>query len=62
MSLLPQLDEYREQSELLDPLLEGLVAPLTEVLRAAAMASAVGDNLCGMRGVSRLLWTLASTR
>lgn len=57
-----QLDEYREQSELLDPLLERLVSPLAVVLRAAAAAGPASHDLAGLRGASRLLWAVATTR
>jgi hypothetical protein len=62
-----QLDDYREQSELLDPVLEQLVAPLAAVLQAAAAhegaaAQATARDLSGLFGVSRLLWMLATTR
>ena len=62
-----QLDNYREQSELLDPLLERLVVPLAAVLQAAAAeagaaAHAAACDLSGLRGASRLFWTLVTTR
>lgn len=63
----PQLNDYREQSELLDPMLERLVAPLAAVLQTAAAdvnlaAHGAACDHSGLWGVSRLLWTLATTR
>ena len=58
---LRQVGKYQEQPQLLDPLLEGLVAPLTALLRAAADQPAAADLRC-VRGVSRLLWQLSVVR
>ena len=56
-----QLSKYQEQAQLLDPLLEGIVQPLTALLRAAAADPQAAD-LGRVRGVSRLLWQLSVVR
>lgn len=56
-----QVSKYQEQSQLLDPLLEGLVQPLAALLRTAAAEPAAAD-LGVVRGVSRLLWQLSVVR
>ena len=56
-----QLNMYREQSELLDPLLEDLAGALTAGLQHGVVETGFwrGDTL---RRVAPLLWALASTR
>ena len=62
LPLLPeQVSKYQEQPQLLDPLLEDTVQPLTALLRAAAADPAAAD-LQRVRGVSRLLWQLSVVR
>lgn len=56
-----QVGKYQEQPQLLDPLLEGVVQPLTALLRAAAAEPAAAD-LGAVRGVSRMLWQLSMVR
>ena len=56
-----QVSKYQEQPQLLDPLLEDTVQPLTALLRAAAAEPAAAD-LQRVRGVSRLLWQLSVVR
>ena len=56
-----QVGKYQEQPQLLDPLLEGIVAPLAALLRSAAAAPAAAD-LRRVRDVSRLLWQLSMVR
>lgn len=56
-----QVGKYQEQPQLLDPLLEGLVGPLTALLRAAAEDPGAAD-LRRVRGVARLLWQLSVVR
>ena len=60
-ALHTQVGKYQEQPQLLDPLLEGIVAPLTALLRADAEAPAAAD-VERVRAVSRLLWQLAVVR
>jgi hypothetical protein len=59
--LSEQVSKYQEQPQLLDPLLEDAVQPLTTLLRAAAADPAAAD-LQRVRGVSRLLWQLSVVR
>ena len=60
-SVHPQVCKYQEQPQLLDPLLEGIVHPLTALLRAAAEAPEAAD-LRRVHGVARLLWQLSVVR
>ncbi|KAL4422042.1 hypothetical protein ABPG77_004858 [Micractinium sp. CCAP 211/92] len=53
--------KYQEQPQLLDPLLEGIVTPLTALLRAAAENPPAAD-LPRVRAVARLLWQLSIVR
>ncbi|KAL4443777.1 hypothetical protein ABPG75_011514 [Micractinium tetrahymenae] len=53
--------KYQEQPQLLDPLLEGVVAPLTALLRTAADDPAAAD-LPRVRAIARLLWQLSVVR
>lgn len=55
------MGKYQEQPQLLDPLLEGLVQPLTALLRAAAEDPPAAD-LARVRSISRLLWQLSVVR
>lgn len=57
----PQLGQYKEQSELLDPLLEDLVGSLTIKIRNSVSSAGFWESkdLCR---ASPLLWALASTR
>lgn len=56
-----QLNIYREQSELLDPLLEDITTALTVGLSEAAKAPAFW-RCVELQRTAPLLWTLASTR
>lgn len=58
---IQQVGKYQEQPQLLDPLLEDIVTPLTALLRAAAADPAAAD-LLRVRGISRLLWQLSIVR
>lgn len=42
---VPQLDKYQEQSQLLDPALEALIAPLMQKLRALSRAQQAGEDV-----------------
>lgn len=55
------MGKYQEQPQLLDPLLEGLVSPLSALLRAAAADPATAD-LQRVRNICRLLWQLSLVR
>lgn len=55
-----QLDKYQEQPQLLDPYLEGIVMPLSALLRTAATAPA--PDMEAAHSVSRLLWVAATVR
>lgn len=55
------MSKYQEQPQLLDPLLEGVVAPLAALLRAAAEDPPAAD-LRRVRAIARLLWQLSVVR
>lgn len=59
--LAQQVSKYQEQPQLLDPLLEGVVAPLAALLRAAAEDPPAAD-LRRVRAIARLLWQLSVVR
>ena len=56
-----QVTKYQEQSQLLDPLLDGLVQPLARLLGEYAEAPGSAD-LARVRDVSRYLRHLANAR
>ncbi len=57
-----QLDTYRELSELLDPMLQRIAAPLIGAVSAAARAGPADADWAQLIGASRMLRALASTR
>ena len=59
-----QLFKYQEQGNLLDPHLEGIVSPLSGVLRTYASQAETGQNLEAeaLRGTCQLLWTVVTVR
>lgn len=61
LRFIQQVGKYQEQPQLLDPLLEGIVTPLTALLRAAAEDPPAAD-LLRVRAVARLLWQLSIVR
>lgn len=56
-----QLKKYQEQSQLLDPHLESLVTPLSQLLLGAA-AEQISSSFAVVQHVSKMLWTVASVR
>lgn len=57
-----QIDEYLEQSYLLDPVLEQLVAPLISALRRLLQLPAVDFARPRIYRVARLLYTISKVR
>ena len=55
-----QLEKYQEQSQLLDPLLEGIVVPLSKLLRSQAVAATA--DLEVTNSICRLLFVVANVR
>ena len=69
--LLLQLEKYQENSQLLDPHLPSIVAPLAESLQRAALldpsqaadtGQLTGDVSQHVHQISCLLWVVASVR
>ena len=55
-----QLEKYQEQSQLLDPCLEGIIVPLSQLLRKQAVASAADLELTN--ALCRMLMVAANVR
>lgn len=56
-----QLEKYQEQSQLLDPHLESIVTPLSQLLLDAA-TEPKSTKLAVVQHVSKMLWSVASVR
>lgn len=57
-----QVDEYLEQSYLLDPVLEQLVSPLIAALRQLLQRVDADWSLTRVQHVARLLYTISKVR
>ena len=55
-----QLEKYQEQSQLLDPCLEGIIVPLSQLLRKQAVASTADLELTN--ALCRMLMVAANVR
>ena len=59
-----QLVKYQEQGNLLDPHLEGIVTPLSGIVRTFAKSAEAGKEFSpeALRGTCQLLWTIVTVR
>ena len=61
------MEKYQENPQLLDPILQDIIAPLAQALQRASLDATAGRSGAGARQdlvnhLSQLLWVIASVR